>query len=192
METLKKLLDAECGYRMKGETMDRFVGLMSERKVKRNKTLIPYGAVDDNIYIVKTGLVRIAYFDGFKEVTFGFALPGTLLISYYSLCRVDPSFTQLSACCDSVVMKISKAELTRLASESHDFAQWMMFMSLEQLLFHEKKLEVVNGDAKERFIALFKNRPEIIKNVSSKILASYIGITPEYLSKLKRNFAKNL
>ncbi len=107
METLKKMLDAECGYRMKGETMDLFVGLMSERKVKRNKTLIPYGAVDDNIYIVKTGLVRIAYFDGFKEVTFGFALPGTLLISYYSLLRVDPSFTQLSACCDSVVMKIS-------------------------------------------------------------------------------------
>ncbi len=88
-------------------------------------------------------------------------------------------------------MKISKAELTRLASESHDFAQWMMFMSLEQLLFHEKKLEVVNGDAKERFLALFKNRPEIIKNVSLKILASYIGVTPEYLSKLRRNFVKN-
>lgn len=192
METLRKLLDAECGYRMKDETMDRFLELMTRMELKRSRMLIPYGKVDTNIYIVKKGIIRISYFDGFKETTFGFGLPGTLLLSYYAFGKHDPSFCKLAACCDSVVMKITKAQFVELAADSHDFAQWMMYMSLEQLLYHERKLQVVNGDAKERFEALIKNRPEIIDNVSSRIVASYIGITPQYLSSLKRHFAHML
>lgn len=192
MEALRKLLDAECGYRMKDETMDRFLGSMTEFNLKRNKVLIPYNECDSNVYVVKEGIVRVAYFDGFKEKTFGFALPGSLMISYYSFLKGRPSFSKYEACCDSVVMKIPKAKFTELVYHSHDFSTWMMFMSLEQLLFHERKLEVVNGDAREQFEALIDNRPEIIENVSSKIIASYIGITQQYLSTLKRLFAHKL
>ncbi len=190
MDTLRKLLDAECRYIMKDETMDRFLGLMTEIKLKRNQPLIPYNKVDNNIYIVKEGIIRTAHFDGFNERTFAFALPGTVLISYYPFCLGTPSFSKLEACCDSVVMKVTKAQFLELASELHDFSQWMMFMSIEELMFQEKKREVVNGDAKERFEALMLNRPEVIEKVSSKIIASYIGITPIYLCKLKRDFAR--
>jgi CRP-like cAMP-binding protein len=188
METLRKLLDAECDYRMKDETMDKFPGSMTEIELKRNEPLIPYGKFDSNVYVVRTGILRAAYFDGFKEMTFAFGLPGSVAISYYSFCKDNPSFSKLEACCDSVIMKITKPKFTELIKQSHDFAQWMLSMSLEQLLFHEKKREVVNGDAKERFESLMKNRPEIIKNVPSKIVASYIGISPEYLSRLKKRF----
>ncbi len=192
METLRKLLYAECDYRMKDETMDRFLESMTELKLKRNQPLIPYDKLDDNIYVIKKGIIRTAYFDGFNEKTFAFALPGTVLISYYSFCKGIPSFSKLEACCESVIMKLSKARFTELASQSHDFSQWMMYMSLEELMYHEKKREVVNGDARERFEALIVNRPEIIENVSSRIIASYIGITPIYLSKLKRDFSHKL
>ncbi len=188
MEDLKRLLDAECDYRMQDETMEKFIGLMTEMELKQNEPLIPYGKIDNNIYVIKKGIVRAAYFDGFKEVTFAFGLPGSLAISYYSFCKGNQSFSKFEACCDSVVMKISKSSFYDLIRQSHDFAQWMMSMSLEQLLFHERKREVVNGDAKERFEALMKNRPEIVENVSSKIIASYIGITPEYFCRMKRRY----
>ncbi|MDR2890983.1 MAG: Crp/Fnr family transcriptional regulator [Alistipes sp.] len=189
---MKNLLDAECSYRMRDDTMDSFIGLMSEVKLKRNKVLIPYGECDNNVYVVKEGIIRFAYFDGFDERTFSFALPGTLLVPYYSFCRSEPSFCKLEACCESVVMKIAKSQFVDLASRSHDFAQWMMYMSLEQLMFHEKKLEIMNGNAQERFEALIENRPEIIENVSSRVIASYIGITQQYLSTLKQQFGHKL
>ena len=192
MDTLRKQLDAECGYRMKDETMDRLLGLMTEFELKRNKALIPYGECDNNIYVVREGIVRIAYFDGFKEKTFGFALPGTLMISYYAFCKNTPSFSKYEACCDSVIMKIPKAKFIELANQSHDFALWVMHMSLEQLLFHERKMEIINGDAKEQLEALIEHRPEIIENVSSKIIASYIGITQQYLRTLKQQFTDKL
>ncbi len=71
MQDFKKLLDAECGYRMKPETMERFTGLMTEFELKRGKAVIPYGESDNNVYVVREGIVRIAYFNGFKEKTFG-------------------------------------------------------------------------------------------------------------------------
>ena len=190
METLRKLLNAECGYRMRDETMNMFLGLMTEVRLKRHQVLVPYGHVDDNLYIVKTGIVREVHFDGFKEVTFSFSLPGTLRISFPGFLAGELAFSKYQACCESVVMKITKAQFTDLMKQSHDFAQWMTYMSLGQLLFYEKKRAIVNGDAKERYEALMENRPEIIRDVSSRIIASYIGVTPEYLCSLKRHFSK--
>ncbi len=189
METLRSQLNAECAYRMKDETMDMFLGLMTEVKLKRKQSLIPYGEVDDSVYIVKEGIVRIAYFEGFKEMTVAFGLPGTLEISYYSFLKGEQSFYKYEACCDTVVMKVTKAQFIDLMKRSHDFAQWVVFLHMEQLFAYEMKRDVVNGDAKERFEALIQNRPEIVEKVSSKIIAQYIGISSEYLSRLKKQFA---
>ncbi len=172
--------------------MDTFLGMMTEMELKRHQILVPYGKADNNFYVVKTGIVREVHFDGFKEVTFSFALPGTLLISYPAFLNNDLAFSKYQACCDSTVMKITKAQFADLLRSSHDFAQWMNWMSLEQLLFYEKKRVIINGDAKERYEALIVNRPEIIENVSSRIIASYIGVTPEHLCRMKKQFPHKL
>lgn len=191
MEKLRELLNAECNYRMKDETMDMFLALMTELEFKANEPVIPFGKFDSNLYVLKEGIIRISYFDGFKEKTHAFALPGTVFISYYSLIKDEPAFCKIEACCKSVVMKVAKVNFIDFMKRSNDFAQWMSFIFMEQLRFYEKKLEIMNGSAKERFEALIKNRPEIMEHVSSKIIASYIGISPEYLSRLKRYFTKS-
>jgi CRP-like cAMP-binding protein len=83
-------------------------------------------------------------------------------------------------------MKITKSKFTELVKQSNDFAQWMLWISSSQHWLNEMKLAVVNGDAKERFESLIKIRPQILEEVSSKVIASYIGITPQYLSKLRK------
>lgn len=187
MEVLKKLLEVECSYRMQDETMEMFLEAMSERiELKDGEPLIPCGKMDDNVYVLAGGIMRFVYFDGLKETTFGFSSPGTVIISYYPFYRREPSFFQIEACCDSVVMKVTNARFIELIRQSNDFAQWILWISTAQLWLTERKLAVVNGDAKERFESLIKNRPEILEKVSAKIIASYIGITPQYLSKLKR------
>jgi CRP-like cAMP-binding protein len=125
MEHLKKLLHGECNYRMKDETMDAFIGLMSEMELKNNEPLIPYGKFDDNIYILKEGILRYAYFQGLKEMTFGFAIPGTVTIQYHSFYNREPSFFQIESCGKSTVMKVTRADFDRLAKSSDDFTNWM-------------------------------------------------------------------
>ncbi len=189
MDTLKKLLHAECSYRMRDETMEKFIGLVTEQiELQNGEALIPYSKADNNIYVLRSGIIRSVYFDGEKEKTFAFATPGTLMVSYHTFYRRDSSFFQLEACCDCKVLKIPREKFVDLTNESHDFARWIMWMSVGQLWFYEMKLAIVNGDAKERFESLMKNRPEILDIVQAKIIASYIGVTPQYLSKLKRKF----
>lgn len=192
METLKKQLNTECSYKMGAETMDMFLGLMSEMKLRRKEALIPYGKIDSNVYVLKNGIMRFFYFDGEKEITFGFSSPGTVIISYYPFYMREPSFFHIEACCDSVVMKMSRRDFVGLIERSHDFSQWIAWISTAQLWLNEKKLMTVNGNAKERFESLLKNRPEILEKVAGKIIASYIGITPQYFSSLKRECILNV
>ena len=59
-------------------------------------------------------------------------------------------------------------------------------MAYCQLYFYEMKLCVIKGDARERFRSLIQNRPEILEKVPLNAIASYLGITPSYLSRLKK------
>ncbi len=186
MDALKKLINAECNYHMADETMDRFLGEMSEVHLKNKEPLISYGKCDNSIYVVKSGLIRYAYFSGTKEVTFGFAMPGTVMISYHSFYLNAPSFFQLESCSESVIMKLPKEKFDELFRDSVDFKDWMFAMSTYQLYAYEMKISLISGTAKERFEGLIKNRPEILNIVSDKILASYIGINQPYFSRLKR------
>lgn len=188
METLKKLLRAECTYHLPDEPMDELLNAMTEIRLNPRTILIPYGQMDDNIYVVKSGIIRYCYFDGDKEKTFGFGVSGNVMMQYHCYYMRKPSFFQLESCGMSVVMKLSKSKMESFVASSHEFARWMLTMSFEQLYTNEMKLSLINGEANERFLALIQNRPEIMANVPLKIIASYLGITPQYLSQLRKAY----
>lgn len=192
METLKKQLNEVCDYRMSDEIMDRFLGLATTVCLKNKEPLIPYGKLDNNVYILKDGIIRFAYIDGDREKTFAFSTPGNLIISYHSFYRGVPSFFQFESCGESIVLKVSKAKFDELLAQSDDFKNWILRMSLDQLWSFEMKVSVINGSAKERFVALIENRLDILKIVSNKVIASYIGVNQPYLSRLKKEVLPKL
>lgn len=189
-DELKQLIYNECRYKMPDGLIDRFIGSMTGVRLKNREVLIPYGGLDTDIYILKRGIIRYCYFDGENERTYAFATPGTVVISYHPYYMRQPSFFQFESCGESVVMKISKKEVDELEAGSLDFARWMLTIHLQQLYFYEFRYAVINGTAKERYISLVKNRPEITARVPLKTIASYLGVTPNYLSRLKKTLLK--
>lgn len=71
-----------------------------------------------------------------------------------------------------------------LIKTNHEFAQWVLCYAQCQLYHFEKKTLLINGDASERFKGMLRNRPEIFEKVPKKTIASYLGITQQYLSVL--------
>ena len=71
--------------------IDRLLENSDEISLKSGKVLIGYGQTDTNIYIVKDGIIQLLYFKGEKEVTFGFAFPGTFMCSPQSVYMIRPS-----------------------------------------------------------------------------------------------------
>ncbi len=184
----KKLICTECRFEMSDELFERFIGCMEEVNLKNKEVLIPYGKLDTNVYIHKSGILRACYFDGENEKTYGFATPGTVTISWHSYFMRRPASFQIEACCETEVLKMPQRKLDELVKSSHEFAQWLLAIQQAQLYSNEFKHVAISGQAKERFLSLIKNRPEIMAKVPSQVIASYLGITPTYLCRLKKSF----
>jgi CRP-like cAMP-binding protein len=180
----KNILDE--GGIMSDELFERFVGSMTEIRLKNKEVLIPYGKIDSSLYVQKDGLLRACYLDGENEKTYGFADAGTVTISYYSYFLNRPSVFKIESCGETTVLKMSKKTVSELIDSSHEFAKWLLSIEAGQLCANEFKHSAIIGTARERYLALIRNRPEIPERVSSKILASYLGVAPPYLSYLKK------
>ena len=97
------------------------------------------------------------------------------------------------------MVRIDKKDFDSLMEESHEFARWMFGMSVGQLCALELKAQMLSeGDVASNYEAMMKrqmkldkngfdpNRPNLPSIVSSKDLASYLGITQSYLSNLRK------
>lgn len=190
MDELRKLLYEESRYKMPDELFERFIGATTEVCLKNREVLIPYGKLDTNLYVQKTGILRACYFDGENEKTYGFALPGTIVMSYHSHFMRLPAFFQIESCGETTVLKLSRQQLEELIDSSNDFAKWFIAIQAAQLYLNEFKHAAIMGNVKERYRSMLQQRPDILSQVPVKIVASYLGVTPNYLSHLKNEVEK--
>lgn len=218
-DTLKQLLSLEATYKLSDAVMDEFLAGAVTIQLSTYEPMIDAGKYDPNIYIVKQGLIRGTYLDGNMEKTAGFALPGTLVLSFHCYYGGEPSYYRFEACCASEVLRIPKEYFESLIARSHEFAIWVMSAHQNQLYYNESKNQVLSGDARSRLVQLTRrlqgilspsahdteqspasDEPhavrvrkelycrwnEIFRIVPSRIIASYLGITEQHLSKIKK------
>lgn len=188
MKNLTKLIDLisqEAKIQLPYEFWEDFLKDAEVIRLKRKEAMIDAGEYDPDIYIVKDGLIRGTFMDKTSERTAGFALPGTLLISFHCYYGQEPSFYRFEAIVPSEVVKIPASKFRATIENNHDFAIWVMEANQNQLYHAELKNRLVSGDAKERLRQLIDGWPEIILKVSSKNLASYLGISEVHLSRIK-------
>ncbi len=189
-ELLHRLLDAECSMQMSHDLVDEFINLGRLRFLRRRECIIRAGDIDDDLYIIVSGIMRSWYRNGEQEGTQAFGPPGAIVQSFHCYYEGLPSSTNFEACCPVRLLHIRRADFDALVERSAEFARWNLRLAQCQLYHYEIKRRVINGSARERYEKLINHRPEIIKNVPLKVIATYLGVTPEYLSKLRRIILK--
>ncbi len=173
------------------DVMDRFLDSMYEIVLSPKEVLIASGSRERKIYILTEGIMRQVYTEGASERTYAFAESGTLIMNYPMYGLNLPAYMRVEACCNCRLLVSSSENFIRFMRESNDFSVWIASRLFRQLGFYEMKMSTINGKAKERFITMLKMRPNIIKQVPLHIIASYLGVTPEYLSRLKKRIFRD-
>lgn len=191
MEKIKELLRKEVGLDPNGKEVDKFLALAEEIPFAPGEPVIESGKVDRNVYVVKEGIIRYVDQGGDKERTFAFGPPGTMFMSMFSFWKGDPAHHRIEACCDSVILKVKYEDFWELVNNNFDVAKWMLDVAYGQLWsIVYMNSNIRTGTAVQRVLSMWNERPEIIRNVPQKIIASYLGITPEYLSQIKSDMIR--
>lgn len=189
-ELLKELLPKEIKYPVLPETIEKLLNLGNTITLEKDDALITSGEKDSNLYILVDGLLRTWFWNDNKEETFAISTIPTVFFNYHSAYAGEESFFQFEACIDSRVIKISKQDYDRLIAESHDFTRFMLGLADAQLYQYERKCRLALGDSKERYKKMIEDNPGRVNQMSLQTVASYLRITPQYLSKLRRDLKR--
>ena len=166
-------------------------GVLKVVELPKNDCLLEIGQVSDHIYFVLEGILRSSYsFEG-KDVTRWFCFPGHFAASYFSFAYRQSSEDCLSSLTEVKLLSISYKSLQLL---THQDNVWVDLN--KRLLEHyytislQRVASFQTQSTVERYERLLQEHPAIEHEVPLGYIASYLGMTQETLSRIRRRKKK--
>ncbi len=164
-----------------------FSSLIHCKKLSRKSLLLAAGQDCRYLSYVSSGALRSYYVDkDGKESTVMFAIAEWWITDMYCYLNNKPAMTYIEAIEDSTIFQISKTDFDRLLDKIPKFEKF--FRILMQNAYTREQLRIIenlSSTAEERYDSFLLKYPQIVKQVTQKQIASYLGITPEFLSAVR-------
>lgn len=165
---------------------ERFLEVSELREFSKKELVLPVGKVCSFIGFVEEGVLRSYREKDGEEYISDFYVPGSFVTSYRSFLNQEPSAGAIQALENCVIRYLSRANYNLLLSES---AEWYKLGKyIVDTLFIKKCIKETSflmDSALERYRLLLNTYPQIEQHVSQYHIASYLGIKPESLSRIK-------
>lgn len=173
------------------EELTDIVAHFEKYSVPKNHTLVREGQICNKLYFVEKGIGRSYYLkeDG-KEITQWFFIEGKMMSSIESFFQQVPSLYYLQMLEDSVIYSISRENIDLLFNKYHNMERFGRLLSTEMLTKVVNKLNALQFQtARERYDYMLSEFPDISNRVPLGHIASYLGMTQETLSRIRRTDA---
>lgn len=161
-------------------------GALVEKEIAAKTVLLHEGEIAETIYFVQKGCLREWFNKDGKNITFQFFFEGQPVASIESFVNNTPSMFTIESIEPSIIRSIGKKDFFKLFAADpalkdrfHEFI--FQRFSNYSLLF----LSRIKDTPQERYADLVKNYPEILARVPQHYIASFLGITPISLSRIR-------
>lgn len=196
---IKDMIRHEGGFPLSDTCLEKLLSDGEEIILGKEEYIIEPGTIDKNIWITFSGVSKAVYFNGKKPCIIGFSGPATITMS--PICQIlgRPAFCGFQTVTECILLRINKKRFDQLMEESAEFSRWMYGIMISQFCALELKIQLLSeGDIVNNFKAVIKrqmkldsedfdrHRNDLLRVVSSKDLASYLGITQSYLSNIRK------
>ncbi|HLK29220.1 MAG TPA: Crp/Fnr family transcriptional regulator [Puia sp.] len=169
-----------------------FTSLITYKEIAKKKLILQEGQTCKYISYVHSGALRAYHIDkDGKESTIMFAIADWWVTDMYCFLNEKPAMMHIEAIEDSIIFQLSKERLEKLYQKVPKFERF--FRILMQNAYTREQLRVIENlslTAEERYDSFLNKYPHIAKTVSQKQIASYLGITPEFLSAIRNSKSK--
>jgi CRP/FNR family transcriptional regulator, anaerobic regulatory protein len=154
---------------------------------KKDHYLLKAGVVSSHIYFIASGLVRSFYEKEEAEINSWFFAEGDIIISVQSFYTREAGSEYLQALEPTETWYVSYDELQFIYHNYPEFNFIARVLTEKYYALSEQRLFAMRKQsAVERYNHLLQNSPQLVQRVSSKYLASYLGVSAETLSRIKK------
>ncbi|SEP76529.1 Crp/Fnr family transcriptional regulator [Flavobacterium urocaniciphilum] len=164
-----------------------FLSKIEYKNFKAKSILLSPGEIANCTYFVNSGILRsFTINDNIIEHVLHFACQGWWIGDMYSYISQKPGNLFIEVLEDAELAIISKENHEELFHQIPKLERFFRILVENSLVSHQERLmDNLSLTAEERFEKFCKKYPTLIQNVSQKHIASYIGVTPEFFSKMK-------
>lgn len=194
MENLDKLATYFNGILKINSEEENFLHeVFEERKVKRRQFILQPGEVCKYNSFVLEGCFKMYLVDkDAKEHNLQFAIEDWWIGDIGSFHTLEPSKLYIEALEPSTVLQISRENQIRMFVEYPKYNRIFRVITENALVSAQKRiLQKIGANAEERYLEFMKEYPQFFNRISNVQIASYLGVTPEFLSTIRKKIASS-
>ncbi|UYW00706.1 Crp/Fnr family transcriptional regulator [Flavobacterium agricola] len=168
------------------------LSLVEKESYKARTILLKPGEIANITYFVIEGMIRSYTVDtNGTEHVLSLASPNWFITDMYSLVSRKPAQQYLSVINDAIVYKLSRENQEKLYVQVPKLERFFRILIEKSVVAHQQRLiDNLSLTAEDRYAKFCSKYPDFIQCIPQKYIASYIGVTPEFFSKMKARLLK--
>lgn len=176
---------------LNNEDEEQFISIIRETHVKKRQFIVQPGFVcSHQTYVVKGAFRSYFVNDEGIDHTIQFAIDDWFISDFNSYISQKPASLFIEALENSIIHQIGYNEVEQLCAKNQKFEHFFRVVAQKSFAFSQRRvLSNLNKTAEERYLEFQSMYPDIIQRVPQYALASYLGMTPEFLSKIRKKIA---
>ncbi len=169
------------------EEADALFDLFTPLSLARKQHCQQEGQRVQNIFFVETGMLRGYYLKDGDEITSSFYFGPTIMGDVVALREQTPTRLNIQALDDCLMAQARIVEVDQLAQQ-YPFIYRLLMVFFERLYAfnHKRQLSFIYDSPTERYLKLMNERPKVMAQIPQHYIASYLGIQPESLSRIRK------
>ena len=175
---------------MSDEDWYYFSSLLQKVTIPKKQFLLQSGQIENHLSFIEEGTVRLFIPDITNDITFGFCFEQQFVSGYDSFLTQTPCSYAIQTLKTTTLWQLSYTDLQKVYANT-EIGNTIGRLTAE-LLFLQKstrELSFLTQTAEERYLKLFTSRPNVIKEIPLQYIASYIGVTPQALSRIRKRIS---
>ena len=154
----------------------------------KNRIIEEEGKVPKYLYYSVSGYLRLFHYNEHgDEVTTHINCPPGFFTSYFNFINECKSPENVECITECELLRITKADLETLTKKNMAMKDFSIEVLQEAIIYNEKRsVELASLTAEQRYLKLIKDQPGILHNVPITYIASFLGMKPESLSRIRR------
>ena len=167
-----------------------FSSRLIRQEFAKKTILLKTGQTEKYLSFIEKGSIRFYFPKEGNDLTFSFAFAGNFVSAYDSFLLQTSSVYQVETLSATVLWRLTYEDLQDVYANT-TVGNLVGRHASEDLFLKKSKreLSLLNDTAEQRYLNLFTEQPHLLKEIPLKYIASYIGITPQALSRIRNRIS---